>query len=60
MEDCCKKNGPCGEGEGDCEGDNDECAGDLICGQNNCGPKFKWAGADCCMKKSGNFLKNAN
>ena len=47
---CCSVFNPCGEGAGDCDED-DECAGDLVCGKNNCGDKFTWASADCCEKK---------
>ena len=48
---CCTDdaNEPCGLGEGDCDTD-DECAGDLVCGENNClrmGSGFK-KGSDCC------------
>ena len=48
---CCTDdaNEPCGLGEGDCDTD-DECAGDLVCGTNNClrmGSGFK-KGSDCC------------
>jgi len=58
---CCTDdaNEPCGLGEGDCDTD-DECAGDLVCGENNClrmGSGFK-KGSDCCelptIKGSGN------
>ena len=43
----------CDEGEGDCDNDS-QCAGDLICGKNNCledysSEESNWAsGADCC------------
>ena len=47
---CCKEQGPCGEGEGDCDQDN-ECAGSLECGQDNCAwgmdPLGSWD--DCCQ-----------
>lgn len=46
---CCSVNEPCGYGEGDCDVD-DECAGELVCGKNNClrlGTTFK-KGSDCC------------
>ena len=32
---CCSPKKQCGHDEGDCDGDN-ECAGDLVCGHNNC------------------------
>ena len=47
--DCCSADIPCGLGEGDCDTD-DECAGDLVCGTNNCineGTDFT-PQADCC------------
>ena len=44
-------NTPCGVAEGDCDDDSD-CAGDLVCGDNNCG----WPGSDdCCKPKSKNI-----
>ena len=52
MHGCCTKKNPCSIGEGDCK-DNDDCEGDLICGQNNCDDKFTWDSADCCKKKKG-------
>ena len=46
---CCKTDGPCGEGEGDCDNDG-ECAGSLVCGSDNCSwnpdPNDNWD--DCC------------
>ena len=59
---CCTPENPCQEGEGDCDGPDDGgahdghrgCAGDLVCGTNNClqfglyyHPKD-----DCCEKPS--------
>ena len=47
---CCKPGEPCGLYGGDCDKDED-CAGDLVCGDNNC-PDF-WPDAissyDCCV-----------
>lgn len=44
---CCTKQTPCKENDGDCDFD-DQCAGNLICGSNNCA----WGdGDDCCMKR---------
>jgi len=46
---CCSIEEPCGLGEGDCDID-DECAGDLVCGKNNClrnGSGFNKK-SDCC------------
>eukprot|EP00091_Calanus_sinicus_P009142 TRINITY_DN21553_c0_g1_i1.p1 TRINITY_DN21553_c0_g1~~TRINITY_DN21553_c0_g1_i1.p1 ORF type:complete len:231 (-),score=49.77 TRINITY_DN21553_c0_g1_i1:147-839(-) len=46
-DDCC--NGECGVGEGDCD-DNDDCAGNLLCGDNNCiGLTFEGSD-DCCYE----------
>ena len=45
---CCKTKAPCGVDEGDCDKDS-HCAGDLVCGTNNCGSRFP-SGADCCMQ----------
>ena len=48
---CCKPDNTCGEGEGDCD-ENNDCTGDLICGNNNC---RQWNPSapeshDCCEK----------
>ena len=32
---CCSKDSPCDIGGGDCDNDS-HCAGNLICGENNC------------------------
>jgi len=51
---CCRRNGPCNVGEGDCNSDS-ECADGLKCGKNNCHRDFdawnKWwsRGHDCCF-----------
>lgn len=51
---CCRNNGPCNEGEGDCNRDS-ECAEGLICGRNNCRRDFStddtwWRRRhDCCI-----------
>ena len=44
---CCSSSNPCGLFEGDCDTD-EECAGNLECGNNNC-PNFFSATADCCI-----------
>jgi len=49
MLDCCSTSTPCGIGQGDCDHDL-HCAGDLVCGKNNCGYQF-WSTADCCTTK---------
>merc|ERR1711974_515505 len=50
---CCTKKDPCYVDEGDCDNDN-ECAGDLVCGKNNCPDTFTVRRgknrSDCCMK----------
>ena len=46
---CCTVDKPCQENEGDCDNDN-ECAGNLVCGNNNCGGIFS-SSADCCIRK---------
>jgi len=45
--DCCyaDRDPKCGEGEGDCD-TNDDCDGDLVCGYNNCAGGA--SGSDCC------------
>merc|ERR1712029_1237126 len=43
---CCTSEFQCLEGEGDCDSDND-CAGPLVCGNNNCGSPFQDT-HDCC------------
>ena len=49
--DCCTPESPCHEGEGDCDND-DDCSGDLVCGQNNCPQgfpaRFSRHAPDCC------------
>ena len=45
---CCSSSHPCGIFEGDCDADND-CAGNLVCGSNNCYSSFPWH-ADCCIQ----------
>ena len=61
-DDCCINDGEskCGEGEGDCDGDED-CQPGLFCGQDNCigfGPSFDKSD-DCCTKKRKFFPQNA-
>ena len=48
LESCCTENFPCEIGEGDCDSDS-ECAGNLTCGEDNCGPGFSWSSSDCCQ-----------
>ena len=50
---CCSVDEPCGLGEGDCDLD-DECAGELVCGTDNCIQKNTdfTAKADCCQLPS--------
>ncbi|MBC2711954.1 MAG: trypsin-like peptidase domain-containing protein [Desulfosarcina sp.] len=51
--DWCRDCGPCAEGEGDCDGDN-ECEAGLICAQN-VGANYGWpAGRDVCEQPPGN------
>jgi len=47
---CCTEEFPCGEDEGDCDKDSD-CAGDLVCGKDNCpsGETFE-DDDDCCVR----------
>ena len=54
---CCQPDNTCGEGEGDCD-KNEDCDGDLICGTNNC---RKWnpaapAAHDCCQKSNSQLI----
>ena len=46
---CCTSEKPCGLSEGDCDAHDthEDCAGDLLCGVDNCGPAFD-SRADCC------------
>ena len=52
---CCTSGSPCEEGGGDCDSDK-ECAGDLVCGSNNCltyappSPLNIDKSMDCCEK----------
>ena len=50
-EHCCQADNQCGEGAGDCNTHQD-CAGLLVCGQDNCGQSGgRWdAGDDCCER----------
>ena len=47
---CCRPETPCGEGGGDCDHD-DDCAGNLVCGFDNCVDyDASWPMTyDCCM-----------
>jgi len=44
---CCNDDNPCMMGDGDCDS-HDDCARDLVCGDNNCGHMFADPGDDCC------------
>ena len=46
---CCSDANPCREGAGDCDYTSN-CAGDLLCGMDNCDPKIKTFSKtdDCC------------
>ena len=50
---CCTSSNPCGEGEGDCDSDED-CMGNLKCGEgsghnDNCDNTLGFSGdSDCC------------
>ena len=46
--DCCSIEQPCLAGDGDCDSD-DECIGDLICGENNCKDDTT-VYEDCCVE----------
>merc|ERR1711962_1570721 len=48
---CCSSTNKCGEGEGDCDNDN-ECQSGLVCGKDNCQSFIPGANsqADCCVK----------
>ena len=46
---CCNPSNQCYEGEGDCD-KNSDCAGDLVCGKNNCGDAWSNKAYDCCTK----------
>ena len=52
---CCKTSQPCQVNQGDCNKD-EECAGDLVCGNLNCGDAFEGFGASCCMYPGLHFL----
>ena len=51
--DCCTAESPCYAGEGDCDQD-DQCAGELVCGKRNCPDTFKARAfgrrPDCCQQ----------
>ena len=54
--DCCTEEKPCKEDEGDCDND-DECAGNLKCGEDNCiGDAFDHSD-DCCIGKPNIYLE---
>ena len=44
--DCCSKEKPCGQYQGDCD-KNEECSYGLKCGKNNCGSGYDTI-MDCC------------
>ena len=48
---CCSRCRPCDVGGGDCD-NNNECAGDLICGSDNCDEFHNNTNptADCCIE----------
>ena len=49
---CCNRINPCILNHGDCDSDAD-CAGDLVCGNNNCEPLWDTPtdpGNDCCVQ----------
>ena len=46
---CCNDDHKCNENEGDCQSDSD-CAGNLVCGTNNCPSDFPDSAYDCCEK----------
>jgi len=58
---CCTPANPCGENQGDCDED-DDCAGDLVCGANMCNADFNTlfdgagffpaGSADCCVTQA--------
>ena len=54
---CCSIDDPCDVDEGDCDSD-DECKGELICGQANCDEKKfgKNQRTDCCENQRGNIF----
>ena len=54
--DCCTALHPCELGGGDCDNDG-ECAGNLVCGSNNCGGIFE-STADCCINSTCKELKD--
>jgi len=49
---CCTKEDPCVENDGDCDYD-DQCLGDLLCGEANCEWDHKGDDDDCCFKEEG-------
>ena len=50
---CCTKESPCQHGGGDCDMD-EECAGDLVCGDTNCQDFHSAAISynDCCTNNT--------
>ena len=49
--DCCTSSNPCGVNEGHCSQD-DQCFGDLSCGDSNCPSQFP-SDASCCYDPTG-------
>jgi len=55
--DLCTEDAPCTAGQGDCD-NNNECAGDLECGINNC-PEGEDPLADCCYDPTDDAITGA-
>ena len=55
---CCTEDNPCIEGDGDCDTD-EQCTGELRCGQNNCVVNANFTDLSDCCEDFGNYLKNA-
>ncbi len=51
----CSTKHQCGDGQGDCDSD-DECSDGLICGKDNCPVHFP-SDANCCTKAGGRLKK---
>ena len=52
---CCTEENPCDDGEGDCQ-DDTHCAGNFVCGKNNCDRALGYSEKDDCCEGTWNLF----